>query len=126
MAKSANPEPAGDKKDLSRLLDTKALQVDKLFAGGKFPTSPSFVKILIGVILAFGVLIFFLNTVDLNKLKSQTSSLRDSPPPLPPEEIVNPPPPPEDILGAVEGVQPRCYDFNGDGMVTEADARIVL
>src|SRR3989344_2250862 len=87
MAKSANLSSSQDKKKLSRILDTKALQVDKLFAGSKFPTSPSFVKILIGVILAFGVLIFFLNTVDLNRLKSQTSSLQDNPP-LPPPAVI--------------------------------------
>src|SRR3989338_9555268 len=87
MAKSANLEPAENKRDLSRLLDLKVLQVNKLFAGSKFPTSASFVKILIGVILAFGVLIFFLNTVDLNRLKSQTSSLQDNPP-LPPPAVI--------------------------------------
>src|SRR3989344_4052237 len=135
MAKSANPEPAGDKKDLSRLLDTKALQVDKLFAGSKFPTSPSFVKILIGVILAFGVLIFFLNTVDLNKLKFQTLSLQDNPPP-PPPELYSPPQPPEDILseGNVQGEQISpttssvciLYDFDGDGKVTQADVQLVI
>lgn len=138
MAKSVNLEPAGNKKDLSRLLDKKVLQVNKLFTGSKFPTSPSFVKILIGVILAFGVLIFFLNTVDLNRLKSQTLSSQDNPPP-PPPDVVIPPQPPEDVLneGNVQGRQTAanlqydpsylsgCYDLNGDGKVTTADVELV-
>ena len=137
MAKSANLSSSQDKKKLSRILDTKALQVDKLFAGSKFPTSPSFVKILIGVILAFGVLIFFLNTVDFNKLKSQTSFFQDNPPPPPPPDVISPPEPPADILnqGNVQGEQTNlqynpnylggCYDFDGDGRVTEADVNII-
>ena len=116
-------------------LDAYATKLAKVFSGSEYKNPTSFLKLLLAVIVAFGVLIFFLNTVDFNKLKSQTSFFQDNPPP-PPPELYSPPQPPEDILseGNVQGEQISpttssvciLYDFDGDGKVTQADVQLVI
>ena len=62
---------------------------------------------LVGIILAFVVLIFFLNTADFSKVTKQQFSLQNNLPPQPPPSLTEmpPPPPPPELLdlGAVQG-----------------------
>lgn len=51
--------------------------------------------LLVGVVLIFAVLIFFLNTADFSKINRQQFALQsDQPPPPPPLNGMSPPPPP--------------------------------
>ena len=131
MSKTDNLENQNREDSLIKLLDSQVVKINKFFSGSRFQTSAEFRKLLIGVVLAFGVLIFFLNTVDLNKVRIQSSVNNNLPPPPPPEVMV-PPEPPAEILSesSVQGLQTAqiqaCYDFDGDGKVNQADVDLMI
>ena len=134
-------------KAFFKALDSQMVKVNKFFAGAKSLNSTNFRNLLIGIIIAFGVLIFFLTTVDFSKIKVGSSLSSSEQPPPPPPDVITPPEPPAEIFsqGAVYGEtskSPPCYfpaggpttdpimrgygDINGDGQVTNEDAGLTV
>ena len=123
--------------------DKQFLAINEFFVGGKSLDFVNFGRLLVGIIIAFGILIFFLNTVDFSKVRIGSSLSSSEQPPPPPPDVITPPEPPAEIFsqGAVYGEtskSPPCYfstggpttdpimrgygDINGDGQVTNEDA----
>ena len=127
--------------------DKQFLAINEFFVGGKSLDFVNFGRLLVGIIIAFGILIFFLNTVDFSKVRIGSSLSSSEQPPPPPPDVITPPEPPAEIFsqGAVYGEtskSPPCYfptggpttdpimrgygDINGDGQVTNEDAGLTL
>ncbi|EKE12640.1 MAG: hypothetical protein ACD_13C00147G0001 [uncultured bacterium] len=85
------------------------------------PSQISSVAVTLFVVLTLAI---FVNTANFEKLRLQHSA-QSQHPPEPPLELVSE----GNIQGGnvlSESVPAPCYDFNGDGVVGEADAKIVM
>ena len=78
--------------------DKQFLAINEFFVGGKSLDFVNFGRLLVGIIIAFGILIFFLNTVDFSKVRIGSSLSSSEQPPPPPPDVITPPEPPAEIF----------------------------
>src|SRR3989344_4183389 len=140
MAKPRNLQPQENNDNQLNESDRQVNKFNKFFSGSKSLDSVISRKLLIGLIIAFGILIFFLTTVNFDKIKTKSSFFGSQPPPPPPADVVSPPEPPDNVFDesnvygeTTASKEPPCSfttgstkngygDINGDGQVTNEDA----
>src|SRR3989344_284651 len=144
MAKPRNLQPQENSDNQLNESDRQVNKFNKFFSGSKSLDSVISRKLLIGLIIAFGILIFFLTTVNFDKIKTKSSFFGSQPPPPPPADVVSPSEPPDNVFDesnvygeTTASKEPPCYftagstkngygDINGDGGVTNEDAGLTL